>query len=154
MLTEVIDTGKKLNLGDLKDAESELGYIFPEPYKKFLLKYNGGEPRESYIDFNAKKLKISGDAINVFYGLGVMPCDDVIHKMVLPEGLVFLADTPGGNYFLISLRRDSYGEVFYKDHEFEDSSPFDPSNNIMPESIVKVSDNFDDFLSYLYENDE
>ena len=159
MLTEINNTGKELSLGDLEGAESELGYVFPEPYRKFLLKYNGGEPTESYIDFKAEKLKLPGDAVNVFYGLGVKPCDDIIHKMKvigcqLPEGLIFVADTPGGNYFLLSLRDDSYGEIFYKDHEFEDNSPFDPNSKMLPESIVKISNNFDDFLACLYNGDE
>lgn len=159
MLNEMNATGHKLSQKDLERVENELGYALPEPYRKFLLKHNGGEPTESYIDFKAEKLKLPGDAVNVFYGLGVKPCDDIIHKMKvigyqLPEGLIFVADTPGGNYFLLSLRDDSYGEVFYKDHEFEDNSSFDPNNKILPESIVKVSNNFDDFLACLYDGDE
>ncbi|WP_447895917.1 SMI1/KNR4 family protein [Vreelandella sp. GE22] len=159
MLTEMNGMGKELSQKALEEAESELGYVFSEPYRKFLLKYNGGEPTESCIDFNGEKLKLLGDMVNVFYGLDVKPCDDIIHKMKLigyqlPEGLIFIADTSGGNYFLLSLRDDSYGEVFYKDHEFEDSSSFDPKNKILPESIVKVSNNFDDFLACLYDGDE
>ena len=151
--------GCKLSSKDLETAENELGYALPEAYKYFLLKYNGGVPVESYIDFEADKLKLPGDEVKKFYGLGVKSANDIVHKMKeigynLPEGLVLIANTHGGNFFLLSLRDDSFGQVFYKDHEFEDKSPFDPSNNILPESIVKISNSFDDFLVRLYEGDE
>ena len=151
--------GCKLSSKDLETAENELGYALPEEYKYFLLKYNGGVPVESYINFEADKLNLPGDEIKKFYGLGVKPTNDIVHKMKgigynLPEGLIFIANTHGGNFFLLSLRDDSFGQIFYKDHEFEDKSSFDPSDNILPESIVKISNSFDDFLVRLYEDDE
>lgn len=159
MLNGMNATGDKLNSRDLEGAENELGYALPKAYKDFLLKYNGGVPVESYIDFEAEKLKLPGDEVKKFYGLGVKPVNDIVHKMKeigynLPKGFIFIANTHGGNFFLLSLRDDSFGQVFYKDHEFEDKSPFDPSNNILPESIVKISNSFDDFLVRLYEDDE
>ncbi|MBZ9558059.1 MULTISPECIES: SMI1/KNR4 family protein [unclassified Modicisalibacter] len=155
MLLEICNTGKNLSLSDFEEVERKLKKPLPMAYKKFLLKHNGGEPRESYIDFDAEKLNLSGQAINVFYGLGVQPCDDIVHKIgsigdQIPEGVIFIADTAGGDHFLLSLRKDSYGEIFYKDHEFEDLSPFEPSKNILPESIVKVANTFSDFLDALY----
>lgn len=152
-------TGKRLGPEDLERAENELGYELPVAYKKFLLKYNGGVPLESYIDFEAEKLNLPGDEVKKFYGLNAKPANDILYKMKevghnLPLGLVFIANTHGGNFFLLSLRDDSYGHIFYKDHEFEDKSPFNPSNNILPESIIKVSNTFSSFLDALYEDDE
>ncbi|WP_447895920.1 SMI1/KNR4 family protein [Vreelandella sp. GE22] len=159
MLSYMTATGKGLASEDLVKAESQLGYILPEAYKSFLLKYNGGFPLESYIDFEAEKLKLPGDEIKKFYGLNVKPANDIIHKLKeignnIPPGLIFIANTHGGNFFLLSLRNDSYGEVFYKDHEFEDKTRFNPNNSILPESIVKVSNAFSYFLDALYEGDE
>ncbi|MBZ9560089.1 SMI1/KNR4 family protein [Halomonas coralii] len=144
MLSHMTATGKKLRPEDLSRAEDELGHALPEAYKSFLLKYNGGVPLESYIDFEAEKLKLPGDEIKKFYGLNAKPANDILHKMKeigcnLPAGLIFIANTHGGNFFLLSLREDSYGEVFYKDHELEDKSPFDPENGTLPESTAKVS---------------
>jgi len=152
-------TGESLTKADLSNIEKQIGYSLPIAYKEFLLQYNGGIPDESYIDFNAQKINISSDEIKRFYGFGGKASNDLVHKLnsigdILPKGMIFIANTHGGNFFLLSLRQDSYGEVFYKDHEYEDKTPFKPENNLFPESIIKVANSFEEFLSRLYEFDE
>jgi len=159
MLKNMTKTGEPIADSKLVEAEKYFGRPLPASYKEFLLRFNGGVPIESYIDFEGKKLKLQGDEIKRFYGMGGKPTNDLIHKMDsigdnIPKGITFIANTHGGNFFLLSLREDSYGEVFYKDHEYEDQSLFDPENNLLPESIVKVADGFVDFLSRLYEADD
>jgi len=159
MLKNMKKTGNSLTKTDLSSIEKQIGYSLLKPYKEFLLKYNGGIPDENYIDFNGKKIDVSSDEIKKFYGFGGKTSNDLVHKLnsigdILPKGMIFIANTHGGNFFLLSLRQDSYGEVFYKDHEYEDETPFNPENNLFPESIVKVANSFDEFLSRLYEFDE
>lgn len=151
--------GDQLNGSDILNLETELTYSLPNSYKDFLLNTNGGVPVESYIDFNENNLKVPGDEIKRFYGVGGKASTDLLHKMEsigdnLPKGMIFIANTHGGNFFLISLREDSYGEVFYKDHEYEDKLPFDKKNNPLPESMVLVAENFSNFLGGLYNPDE
>lgn len=62
---------------------------------------------------------------------------------------LYIEYTHSSNFFLLSLRDDSFGSIYYKDHEQEDFSDFDVDD--LPESIIKVSDSFHDFLSRLYE---
>ncbi len=159
MLKTMRKTGIQVTEIDLSGVEKQLGYSLPLSYREFLLKYNGGVPDESCIDFDGEKLKIQGDEIKRLYSIGGKPTDDLIHKIntigyTLPEGIIFIANSHGGNFFLLSLRQDSYEEVFYKDHECEDKTPFDPERGFFPESIVKVADGFDDFISRLYESDD
>jgi len=159
MLKNMKKTGESLTKADLSNIEKQIEYSLPIAYKEFLLKYNGGIPDESYIDFNAQKINISSDEIKRFYGFGGKTTNDLVHKLNsigdnLPKGMIFIANTHGGNFFLLSLRQDSYGEVFYKDHEYEDKTAFNPEDNLYPESIVKVANSFDEFLSRLYEFDE
>jgi len=159
MLTNMKKTGESLTKTDLLSIEKQIGYSLPAVYEEFLLQYNGGIPDESYIDFKAQKIDVASDEIKRFYGFGGKATNDLIHKLnsigdILPEGMIFIASTHGGNFFLLSLRQDSYGEVFYKDHEYEDETPFNPESDLFPESIVKVANSFDEFLSRLYEFDE
>lgn len=150
---------KKLLVKNIEEAETKLHLNLPNVYKTFLLKYNGGSPEECAIDFDGNKLKIKGDDIKYFFSLGGKKTNDIVFKSLsndfsIPDGLIFLANTHLSNFFLLSLRNDSYGEVFYKDHEVEDTLPFTPTKKILPESIVKVSDSFDEFIANLYDPDE
>ncbi len=150
---------KTLTAKDIKEAEAKLNLIFPTSYKNFLLKFNGGSPEECAVDFDGNKLKIQGDDIKCFFNIGGKKTYDVVHKslskdFILPDGVIFIASTHTSNFFLLSLRSDSYGEIFYKDHEFEDTSPFIPKESVLPESIVKVANSFEEFIASLYDPDE
>ena len=154
MLFNLIGCGEKLSELDIQDVENKISYLLPNDYKLFIMKFNGGVPKKSNIDFCENKLLIPGDDIKRFYGFGVKPTNDFLHKMEvmgdeIPEGFVYIAYTHSSNFFLLSLRDDSFGSVYYKDHETEDFSDFDIKN--LPESIIKVSDCFEEFLSRLYE---
>lgn len=159
MITTMTSPEQKLLSQDILKAEKSLNLKFPNSYKEFLLKYNGGTPDECAIDFDAAKLKVQGEDIKYFYSIGGKKTNDVVHKSLskdytLPDGVIFLANTHSSNFFLLSLRDDSYGQLFYKDHEFEDTIPFEPNKNILPESMVKVADSFDEFISMLYDPDD
>jgi len=150
---------KKLQIQDIKEAESRLDLHFPNSYITFILKHNGGVPNECAIDFDGEKLKTQGDDIKYFYNIGGKKTKDLVYKSLsndylIPSGMIFLANTHSSNFFLLSLRKDSYGFIYYKDHEFEDTIPFDPSNGVLPESIVKVSNSFEEFISNVYDPDE
>lgn len=152
------DSGIKISEDDVLKIEKKLNANLPHSYKKFLMSYNGGKPIESNIDFDGSKIKISGDSIKRFFGISEKPSNDLLHKMesigdYIPEKTFFIANTHSGNFFILSLREDSYGKIYYKDHEVEDKTEFDPSNNKQPESLVFVADSFDDFISRLYDPD-
>lgn len=152
--------GPEINEDSIIKLEASLKKNLPKDYREFLLEYNGGEPIQRAIDFDAQKLRTSGDYIASFYEVS----DDITygvleniknHADLIPEDMIFIADSPGGNYFLLSLRNDnSYGKVFYKDHEFEDKSEFNPQTGLLPESMILVANNFSEFLEKLYDPDE
>ncbi|WP_426370187.1 SMI1/KNR4 family protein [Pseudocolwellia sp. HL-MZ7] len=159
MIIEMESIGPKINSDDIKDLELKLNLKFPESYKRFLLECNGGEPVERAINFKIKGNSFEGDYIASFYEVS----DDTSyginknmenHGLNIPDKLIYIASTPAGNYFLLSLQEDSYGNVFYKNHEVEDHLPFAPANNILPESIIKIANTFDEFLSFLYDPDQ
>lgn len=159
MLNEMEVSGLGVGLQGIESLELKLSLKFPHSYKDFLLKFNGGEPVERAIDFDGSKISQVGDYIASFYEVsedvsyGILK-NYVNHGDTIPSGMIFIADSPAGNLFLLSLRNDSYGEVYYKDHEIEDESDFLPELGILPESMVKIADSFDIFTSMLYDPDE
>jgi len=159
MFTGMEDSGPEIGSLDIESLEHKLKVVFPESYKNFLIKFNGGEPIERAINFNTSEKKQKGDYIDFFYEVS----NDVSygiyknmenHGFKLPEKIIFIGSSPAGNYFLLSLREDSYGNIYYKNHEVEDSTVFSPQNDRLPESMLKVAEDFDSFLSYLYDPDE
>ncbi|ELR64586.1 hypothetical protein C942_02399 [Photobacterium marinum] len=155
MLKTMNDVGPKLSEFELDSLEKKLKTRLPKDYRDFLLQFNGGEPQEDTIDFDGDKINISGASIGYFYGLGtgsedIQVCMELIGD-IIPDGLIPFADTPEGNYFLISTRSDSENYIYYKDHEVEDTVDFSEQNNKLPESIVKVSSSFSDFINQLYD---
>ncbi|MDV2078215.1 SMI1/KNR4 family protein [Marinobacter xestospongiae] len=155
----VNSSGEKIDISDLNKLEKSLGLVLPDDYKNFLLVFNGGIPVESHVDFEANSLKLPGEEIKRFYGVGVNPTNDIEHKLrtiggYIPEGFLYIANTHGGNFFLISTISYLYGHVFYKDHEIEDFNEHNPKNGNLPESIIDIAPSFGDFLKMLYKHEE
>lgn len=158
MLTEMENEGPELDSEQLEKLERRLPKSLPDSYVQFLNTYNGGEPVERAIDFHSSKLKQQGDYIATFYEVsddvsyGLLPNIE-IQGSTFPAGLICIATSPSGNYYLLSLREGSYGKVFYKDHAIEDNSIFDDAVGVYPESIELISDSFNDFICRLYDPD-
>lgn len=100
----------------INEFENLIQITLPKELKMFLEKYNGGETPKTYL----KDRRISTD-IRAFYGLG-----DVLYSynktdIVKKEGktLLPIAIDSFGNSFLLSL--DSPYDIYFKDHEKEDS---------------------------------
>lgn len=45
----LINSAEKLNAEDIAEFENEVGIKFPEDYKRFMLKSNGGTPEEEWL---------------------------------------------------------------------------------------------------------
>lgn len=158
MLTSVNPYAQQASAADIAALEKVLGAPLPPSYRAFLLKTNGGEPVEQSIDFDAPSLRRKGDTIAYLYEVSDDPTYGLVPNMrdfgdLIPKGFVFIAISPAGNYFVMSLRPQSYGHIYYKDHEFEDTKSFDETTGAVPESMVKVADSFEAFQQRLYNID-
>ena len=157
MLNDMENTGPKLSEADISLLETSVGKKLPTEYEAFLIRYNGGAPVECELEFDGKKLGVSGETIGYFFGIGRK--SDIFDKLdnlsyLLPKNMIPIADTPAGNVFLLSVNEKSYGYIYYKDHEIEDSHEFDDSKSKLPESMVLVANSFSEFLGKLYDPDE
>ncbi len=100
---------------ELASLEQSLKIMLPEQYRKFLLKYNGGETPKT-------EFKIGRESSNVraFFGLGdVAYCltkkvklADWKKKLLLP-----IAVDSFGNYIVIGVGEENYGKIYFCDHE-------------------------------------
>ncbi len=151
MLTYIKTVFENAKESDIADFEDKFGVSLPEDYKAFLKKYNGGEPRECAVSFLAGG---GGIADNLF-GLG----SDLNYSIeyanedleYIPDGLIKIAYSPNGDYFLLSTRNDSFGRVYYLNHELMGQAEFDLKNNVIGKALTKVSDSFSELLDNLYE---
>lgn len=101
---------------DIKQVEVASGLSFPDSYREFLMKYNGGSFMECI--FHGGEI---GPLVVVSF-FSVMAADGpsldaAIRNMsdYLPPSCIPFADDPGGNVFYIDL--DSGGHVFFWEHE-------------------------------------
>ncbi|MFV0395301.1 MAG: SMI1/KNR4 family protein [Coprobacillaceae bacterium] len=115
MLISKYDTSNvKENINSFED---KYNFSFPEQYKKFLLKYNGGETPNTKFKMN----KISSD-IKGFYGLGnaKMNYDFFIRTNTLREymdkDVLPIASDSFGNDIVIGLSEDNH-RIYFSDHE-------------------------------------
>ncbi len=127
---EVVEANKMLisrfpnNNAEAKivELENKFNISLPTQYRKFLCKYNGGDtPKTEY-----KAGRESSD-LRAFYGFGEVRYS--IDKLVdLPEwinnGIFPIACDSFGNYIAIGVNEDTYGKIYFADHEagFEKSA--------------------------------
>ncbi|TKI61922.1 SMI1/KNR4 family protein [Lysinibacillus mangiferihumi] len=137
---------KKLSMEDLEAFEQSHHIVFPEKYRSFLLKYNGGYPNPSIY-------KISDDVgesvLNIFYGIGGM-YDNLEKKFdifdeILDVGFIPIADDPSGNQICLGVSEEYHGQIFHWSHDEENDDL---------ENMYFLANDIDEFLNNLYEDSE
>ena len=111
------------NTGIAKEIElfeQKYNFIFPEVYRNFLLKYNGGETPKSKF----KIKKISSD-IRAFYGFGY--ADEHYHfdkiqknnyfNEWMQEGVMPIAANVFGDYVMIGINNSNKGKIYFFYHD-------------------------------------
>jgi len=99
---------------EISKVESQYSFVFPQQYKDFLLRYNGGfTPRTKF-----KTKGISSD-IKGFYGFGPvgLSIKQEIVEEWMPHKLFPIACDSFGNYILLSVAGDKCGNIFFSNHE-------------------------------------
>lgn len=114
------------------ELERKYGVLLPSEYCAFLRKYNGG--------FTPKtRFKIGGAASDLrgFFGGGSAKLNfDNVNLDSWIKGKLFpIACDSFGNYVAISLREETYGKIYFYDHETENK-------------ISLICDSFSSFLGH------
>lgn len=98
----------------MEALEARYDIRLPQPYREFLLRYNGGHtPRTTF-----RRSRISSD-LRGFYGLGPVPLslDNLPLDQWTAKALLPIACDSFGNYVAVYVRGDRQGEVVFADHE-------------------------------------
>lgn len=99
---------------ELSKIEGQYQITFPESYRNFLYRYNGGyTPRTKF-----KVKKISSN-VKGFYGLGKVKLSvnqEMLEKWI-PQKLFPIACDSFGNLILLCIAGARYGNVYFCDHE-------------------------------------
>lgn len=139
------------NIKDIESFEAKYAIALPKEYKEFLLEYNGGAPTPSTN-------KIPETDVQWLYGIhngenwASLEWNIETLKNRIPENTLPIAGDSLGNSFLLSLNNDTYGEIWFWDHELEGEEGESYFGN-----ITKSANSFNDFIGNLYEyipNDE
>ena len=147
-MTTIRDSNRfgKLDSRTLNDFVKKYSLTLPDDYIKFLLEHNGGAPVPSTN-------RTPETFVQWIYGIqdeenwASLKWNIDIYDERIPFKTLPIATDPGGNQFLLSLRKDSYGEIWFWDHENE----CETNAKEYFDNIIKSADSFSNFINDLYE---
>ena len=127
MTLSISDSVAAVSDADLAAVERRLGVHFPDDYRAFLLRHNGGVPRPGRfrISRQAAEAGMEWGLVTRFYSVAAGPgrqADDLesmfqtMHEWGLPDRLVPIADVDDsleGGALCISVRGTDRGRVYY-----------------------------------------
>lgn len=150
---ELSNVGPKVNTSEIEKFEVDFNISFPVEYKDFLLRNNGGCPKElmftsDFIEINPSTSEIINQATDVerFFSLSeiIFEYEDIIDENFIPSKYVPIARTSFGNLILVCISTDNkYGGIYFSNHDL-----FDSKNGCF--TISKINDSFVDFIQSLY----
>jgi hypothetical protein len=149
MSVTIRDSERPITGRQLSRVEKQLGITLPEPYRRFLVRHNGGRPRPGTFQFGPVSEPYSGSVVDWFLAVYEGEHNNFEHyfhtyklnERRLPENLVPIAHDPGGNLICISVSGKDVGAVYFWDHEREEGPP--------GEAVSLIATSFDDFLAGL-----
>jgi len=114
----------------IEELERTYNIKLPDVYRRFLLKYNGGETLKTSVKESGKRTK---EEIRCFYSINgednsfVQLSETGSLEEYLDRDLLPIAEDDYGNSFLLNLAKNSYGEVMFYDHEKQKTKAFSKS---------------------------
>lgn len=139
-------TRPPLTQADLASVERRLGVILPADLKDHYLRHNGGRPAPRFFEKNDEWYGVhyflpmangdAGDSFEASYS------SLVLDNPLFPAGVIPFAVDEGGDYFVYSVRPESYGHIlFVQSDYFEEPDRY----------LVFLSPNLASFLDALAE---
>lgn len=152
---DILNSSGYLDETIIEALEQVWGVGLPKAYKEFLTKYNGGSPIPNCFSF--KNRPNEGSFVDVFFGVKKDPNNNLLMNIKLyeeriPSNFLPIADDPGGNLILLSIKGIDRGKIYFWDHDLE----ADPDLNEIPDysNLILIADSFDEFINGLHSEDE
>lgn len=150
-MSEFEEVGPPLTEEHIASFERELGVRLPDPYRRFLLRTNGGRPPREKDTVDVEGLSGSPTGIQVFYRIGgaVKSSELTWNRETLceriPDNLLAIASDSFGSDFCISLKGEDRGAIYFCDLQSV-AFNYEAVPNFYP-----VASDFDAFMNKLRE---
>lgn len=136
---KIVSSNDKITNKEIINFERDFNINFPDDYKNFLLKFNGGEP---YFKTFLTNDKCEYD-IMYFYSLSQIQNTMKYEPELIPNGLIPIAIIDGGYFLFISTNKTGFGKIFFGDTNIYSESEED--------DLLYMANNFTRFLESLYD---
>ena len=119
---------------------------FPKSYVDHLQIYNDGD-----LELNCVEFQDNATNIRYFYGTSTEESYDLIavyqvYKDRIPKNCVAIAEDDFGNQICISLNTDTYGKIYFWDHEKMDADE-NEKNKLQVNDMILIANSFEEFCS-------
>lgn len=139
---------------DLAAVERQLGIRFPEDYRAFMLRYNGGRPEPDGFDIAWAEGQPAGEdwktsCFGWLYSVwdrdevNLLESNQVAFAGRIPRDTVAIGDDAGGNPILLALAGPYQGKVLFWCMDYEARDGETPGYG----NVGVIADSFDDFLA-------
>jgi len=148
MPIKITKPNERTDRANVDGFETVIGKKLPDDYREFLFNFNGGRPESNEFSVPAQK---SAAGINLFYGLlKAKEWGDLLYQREMlmdrvPKDVLPIGEASCGNAVCLSLRPDTYGQIFFWDHELE----ADEGQEATFSNLFLISNSFTGFLSDL-----
>lgn len=127
---------------------ARLEFSFPDAFISYLKCYNDGE-----LEPNVLSLPDNECMVRYFFGTSDDECADMEtvygwYQDRLPKNCVPIADPDFGNLICISLAADTYGKIYFWNHETMDTEE-DETCTLSLHDLIPVADSFEDLLKQI-----
>lgn len=171
MVNIFIDKSKVVPNDERRIAEVEkmIGARLPEDYRQFLFVANGVRPRvlgyedrpvfvrvrwpidaPGRVTGGEQMLHDPGRLLENWQDWSLQRASDLRWTLNnverLPKDFIAIWDDPGGNFFLLGIRKQNYGKVFFQDNDF---CSLDADGKAIEDSLAFVANSFTDFIQMI-----
>ena len=149
MITRMQRSRAKLSEQAIVNAEAQLGFALPAPYRNFLLLYNGGHPEPAAFPIDNNPADTHG-LVQAFLCINEQDVYNLAtyvkrYRNRVPAGFLPIAVDPGGNLICLAMAGARAGKVYFWDHEEEAEEGQPPTDK----NVFLIANTFDEFLSRL-----
>ena len=134
----------------LAEAEREIGFALPPPYRAHLLRHNGGRPEPCGFRFVLEGEEPEDAMVAWFFAIHDGPHERLLeereaYRNRIPTDTLAIARDPGGNLILLGIEGPNAGKIFFWIREEESDEDEAPDYR----NVGWVADGFDEWIASL-----
>ena len=126
-------------------------FEFPKAFVEYLEEYNDAELEVNILDIGDNEC-----CVRFFYGTSSEEYSDICmiyktYKERMPKEIIPIADPDSGNQICMSLAKETYGKIYFWDHEIMDTDD-DEAYTTTIEDMKEIASSFDELLDNIKES--